>query len=54
MQDDRKRLVVTEGRCERVYKRTGEPSVTFCGKEPQRNKAPRWLICETKKPPQAK
>lgn len=37
MQDDRKRLVVTEGRCERVYKRTGEPNVTFCGEEARRS-----------------
>ena len=27
----RKKLVATVSRCERVYKRTGEPSVTFCG-----------------------
>ena len=28
----RKKLVATASRRERVYKRTGEPSVTFCGK----------------------
>ena len=28
----RKRLVATASRCERACKRTGEPSVTFCGK----------------------
>ncbi len=33
----RKRLVATESRRERACKRTGEPSVTFCGEEPRRS-----------------
>ena len=33
----RKRLVATGRRREGVYNRTGEPSVTFCGKEEQRH-----------------
>ncbi len=37
----RKRLAATVSRYERACKRIGEPSVTFCGKEPQRNKAQR-------------
>jgi len=31
-QAHREKLVVTASRGERVYKRTGEPSVTFCGR----------------------
>ena len=29
----RKKLVATAQRRERIYKRTAEPSVTFCGEE---------------------
>ena len=32
----RKKLVATANRCEGVYNRAGEPSVTFCEKEEQR------------------
>ena len=39
----RKRLVATASRCEDVYNRAGEPSVTFCGKEKHRHeRAPTW------------
>ena len=31
--DNRKKLVATAQRRERIYKRTAEPSVTFCGEE---------------------
>ena len=34
---NRKKLVATAKLCERIYKRTAEPSVTFCGEEEQRN-----------------
>ena len=33
----RKKLVARAKRRERIYKRTAEPSVTFCGEEEQRN-----------------
>ena len=36
LSQNRKKLVATMSCCERVYKRTGEPSVTFCGKEERR------------------
>ena len=38
---NRKKLVATAKRCERIYKRTAEPSVTFCGEEKQWSG---WLI----------
>ena len=44
----RKRLVVRESRREHACKRTGEPSVTFCGKEERRSKAMRWFSYEIK------
>ena len=31
--NNRKKLVATAQRRERIYKRTAEPSVTFCGEE---------------------
>ena len=31
----RKKLVATAKRPERIYKRTAEPSVTFCGEDKQ-------------------
>ena len=31
----RKKLVANRSRCERIYKRTGDGSVTFCGEEEQ-------------------
>ena len=31
--NNRKKLVATAKLCERIYKRTAEPSVTFCGEE---------------------
>ena len=37
----RKKLVATDCRRERIYKRTGKPSVTFCEKEERRSV---WLI----------
>ena len=33
--NNRKKLVATAQRRERIYKRTAEPSVTFCGEEKQ-------------------
>ena len=44
--NNRKKLVATAKRCERIYKRTAEPSVTFCGEEEQRNG--RLIFCEAK------
>ena len=41
---NRKKLVATAKLCERIYKRTAEPSVTFCGEEEQRNG--RLIFCE--------
>jgi len=45
---NRKRLVAKDFRCEGVYNRAENPSVTFCGEEPQRNKASRGLVYEHK------
>ena len=45
---NRKRLVATADRYERVYKRIGERSVTFCGEEAQRNER-EMTFCENKK-----
>ena len=42
----RKKLVATAQRPERIYKRTAEPSVTFCGEEEQRNG--RLIFCVAK------
>ena len=42
--DNRKKLVATAQRRERIYKRTAEPSVTFCGEEEQRNG--RLIFCK--------
>ena len=42
----RKKLVTTVQRCECIYKRTAEPSVTFCEEEEQRNG--RLIFCEAK------
>ena len=44
--NNRKKLVATAQRRERIYKRTAEPSVTFCGEEEQRNG--RLIFCEAK------
>ena len=44
--DNRKKLVATAQRRERIYKRTAEPSVTFCGEEEQRNG--RLIFCVAK------
>ena len=43
---NRKKLVATAKRRERIYKRTAEPSVTFCGEEEQRNG--RLIFCVAK------
>ena len=44
--NNRKKLVATAQRPERIYKRTAEPSETFCGEEEQRNG--RLIFCEAK------
>ena len=43
----RKKLVATASRCESVYNRTGEPSVTFCEKEEQGSGRMTYFLSQT-------
>ena len=48
----RKKLIATANRCEGVYNRTGEPSVTFCEKEEQGSGRTAYF-CKKNKPEQS-
>ena len=48
----RKKLVATASRREGVYKRTGEPSVTFCEKEEQGSGRMAYFLSQTKNKPE--